>query len=220
MTLMRFEGTNLVRPRKAGVKIRGVVLHWTAGSGTARQCFDVLSNRGVSCHAHNSAAGTLTTFAADSLVTFHAGQANEAFLGLEQTNPGISDDRRHRKTWPPYVDTIEKNGVFHRKEMLSFTLLQLEAMAEWVEEKARLHGFPLAIPIEKNRSLCRRKISQDEFDSFSGVLGHFHIPESVEQLRAGKRNTKLDPGTQPFYYLADRWGISLSSPRPAFGSPW
>ena len=78
----------------------------------------------------------------------------------------------------------------------AFYPVQVQAVVLLVEALVQeLPDVERALPLENDGSLRTRRFTRKEARSFSGVLGHLHVPGS----------TKLDPGTRVLELLRQRF---------------
>ncbi len=197
------------RPRK--YPVRGVVVHWNGRGGDVVQTRRTLVGRNLSCHAFVDATGHRANWDTDDQVTLHAGRwSNDLRLGVETQSRGFAkpDETVY------YTDRV--HGRLRR--MLFWPEPMLVGVAEWCEEKAQAHGFPLAVPTVGGE-LVRRRLQSCGYGPsrdcalpndlcrthFRGVLGHYH----VTNLNDRGVPIKTDPGTAPLLWLARRWGLDV-----------
>lgn len=149
------------------------VLHWD-GCTSARQCFHVLLERGLSVHLMLDGDGTV--YQALDLAearAWHAGDVNERSIGVEIQNPV----QLHRNKWqkPPreiVVDSGVHGGPTY--EHLDFYEVQMKRVVELAEVLCARFGIPRMLPFGAGGDVLRTLAPA----SFRGVCGHYHVSRS------------------------------------------
>lgn len=184
--------------------VRGIVIHFTGGSGGPEQVYRTLRSRvgphspdGLSVHYVVGSDGEVVQMCAHDRVCLHAGVANEWSIGIECVSPGIAmgsayaaEAKRgvHREV---YID--RPRGGAHKVRMLDFTPPQTASLVLLVETLCDTLSVPRRVPMEGER-YSPRQFTPAEFASYRGVLGHLHV-----------HPTKTDPGGRIFETLLERW---------------
>jgi hypothetical protein len=158
-------------PSGAGVNL--FVLHWD-GCTSARQCFHVLLERGLSVHLMLDGDGTV--YQALDLAearAWHAGDVNERSIGVEIQNPV----QLHRNKWqtPPrevVVDPGVHGGPTY--EHLDFYDVQMKRAIELAEVLCARFGISRTLPLGAGGDVLRTLAPT----GFRGVCGHYHVSKS------------------------------------------
>lgn len=167
------------------------VLHFTAGEGDAKGCYDVLNTRELGVEFYISREGEIYQFADPILVdTFDAGTVNPRSVGVEIANYGFRKDPKEipakAKDRVIYETTIRG----HKIKLAAFYPKQLEAC------KALVDAVCAAIPtIPKNlagkeNSLFLDTMTRKQLNEYKGLIGHYQLSDN-----------KVDPGTDLLEYL-------------------
>jgi len=159
-------------------KIDRLILHWDV-SRSSKSCFNTLLARGLSVHLMLDRDGTVyQALDLHSAVAKHAGIANARSVGIEICN--IVDVREAHKE-PDRIITQSFFPSGWKPKHLDFTEAQKKALVPLLDLICGTVGIPQRIPDEKN-------LPKSGFvsDGWSGVCGHYHIPN---------KNGKWDPGT-------------------------
>ncbi len=176
---LRFTGKPRTQP------IRGVVVHYTGGEGSAQQVYNVLKSRGLSVHYHIDQKGRVTQYAPYDVVCLHAGPANHWSVGIEVScvGHGVQNPRWPRTRYPDEI---------HGKKVRQARF--------YPEQQAALNELVtyLCDELELPREVAPGStlLSSWDLSRFRGVLGHFHL----------SRN-KLDPGSEPLQGIRDHWAV-------------
>lgn len=180
------------------------VLHWTAGEGSAKGCFDVLTTRELGVEFYIGRDGVIYQFADPVLVdTFDAGSMNPRSIGVEIANYGFRGDPKEvpaaGKDRRIYEGTIRGRKI----KMAAYYEPQLEAAYNLVEAICNaVPTIPFVIPGEGDQKLYTGTMNPAQERKWKGVLGHFHISDQ-----------KTDPGIDIFDYFHAK-GVPFS-PVPA-----
>lgn len=158
-------------PTGAGVNL--FVLHWD-GCTSARQCFHVLLERGLSVHLMLDGDGTLyqALDLADARA-WHGGDVNERSIGIEIQNPVAL----HRNKWQkPERPIVSEAGVHGGRayEHLDFYDIQKRRVVELSEVICAHFAIPRALPTNERGEVLKALASP----SFAGVCGHYHVSRS------------------------------------------
>lgn len=149
------------------------VLHWD-GCTSARQCFHVLVERGLSVHLILDGDGTI--YQALDLAegnAWHAGAVNERSIGVEIQNPVHS----HRNKWQkPAREVVVDPGVHGGAayEHLDFYDVQKRRVVELAEVLCDRFGIPRTLPMGADGDVGRALAPAN----FRGVCGHYHVSKS------------------------------------------
>jgi hypothetical protein len=192
-----------------------LVIHYDV-CGTARACFEVLEQRGLSVHFLLDLDGTLYQTLDLCETAWHARQANARSVGVEIANigayaPGDPDsplaDWYVRDTQGVRIHLPERlgdggvrtpgfvarparpepvRGVIQGRELEMYALTpeQQHALEHLAAGLCAL--FPRILPVaprDAGGRVLDRVLTPDEFASFRGILGHYHVTEE-----------KVDPG--------------------------
>ncbi len=159
--------------RNRSLPIRWQVWHWQAGEGRAAAVFRVLRARRLSCHFQVDQDGMISQFADLSVVTMHAGHANEESVSIETSNRGLAPAMRK---WPreSYEAVIHDRSV----EALRYYPAQLEACRRLACALEHVLRIPRELPRDRDGQLIRRKLHDGELARHRGVLGHYHVHAS------------------------------------------
>lgn len=172
---MSFYGKNGWAKRRdpSGNGVNLFVLHWD-GCTSARQCFHVLLERGLSVHLMLDGDGTV--YQALDLAeanAWHAGAVNERSIGIEIQNPV----HVHRNKWQkPERALVREPGVHGAPayQHLDFYDIQKKRVVELAEVLCERFGIPRALPREGSGEVGRALAATD----FRGVCGHYHVSKS------------------------------------------
>ncbi|HVK58182.1 MAG TPA: N-acetylmuramoyl-L-alanine amidase, partial [Candidatus Kapabacteria bacterium] len=179
------------------------VIHYDA-SGTSRQCFKVLHDvRCLSVHFMLDLDGTIYQTLDVKERAWHASSANTRSIGIEIANIGAFRDQSPLDRWykkdaaGPYIKIpFEPTGIrtpnfvgrpirpepvsgeIQEQQLLQYDLTpqQYEALARLTATLCRV--FPklrLDYPKDSAGKLVRTKLSEDQLDSHTGLIGHYHI---------------------------------------------
>lgn len=157
-----------------------IILHHD-GMKSARGCFRVLVERGLSTHLIIDWDGTVYQPLDLALVAFHAAGRNASSIGLDLNNP-IRPDRlpKSQKVQSRGIYTGEFNGS--RVSSLGYTDQQYHALIAVLRGLGRI--FPplanLTAPVGDDGQVRRNKLQNP---GFVGLVGHLHVSA-----------TKWDPG--------------------------
>lgn len=149
------------------------VLHWD-GCTSARQCFHVLVERGLSVHLMLDGDGTV--YQALDLAeanAWHGGAVNERSVGIEIQNPVHS----HRNVWQKPARQIVLDPGVHggpAYEHLDFYDVQKRRVLELAEVLCQRFGIPRSLPLKGDGEVGRGLSAAD----FRGVCGHYHVSKS------------------------------------------
>jgi len=157
----------------SGVGVNLFVLHWD-GCTSARQCFHVLLERGLSVHLMLDGDGTVYQ-ALDLAVAcaWHAGSVNDRSIGVEIQNPV----QPHRNQWQkPSREVVVAPGVHGAKsyEHLDFYDIQKKRVAELTEVLCGSFAIPRMLPVGDGGDVLRSLAPPD----FRGVCAHYHLSKS------------------------------------------
>jgi hypothetical protein len=158
-------------PSGKGVNL--FVLHWD-GCTSARQCFHVLLERGLSVHLMLDGDGSV--YQALDLAearAWHAGDVNERSIGVEIQNPV----QLHRNQWQkPPREVVLDPGVHGGPtyEHLDFYDVQMKRVVELAEVLCARFGIPRTLPLGAGGDVLRTLAPTD----FRGVCGHYHVSRS------------------------------------------
>jgi hypothetical protein len=162
---------------------RHLVHHWTGGSRPGPQVFQQLQARKLSVHLcvdpdgvvwqycdldrRCSHAGTLD----DSDGNGHELSANAYSVGIEAVNPAI-----------PKVPTggapraVVREVIHgHAANATTFTAAQMRSLLELTQVICAHYDLPLDVPRDPDGAVLTRVLSEPEFESFRGVLGHYML---------------------------------------------
>ena len=184
--------------------ITQICLHWTGGEGDITQLSRTLRQRRVGAHFFIDRWGTIWQMADPMRVaTYHAGRiVNARSIGIEVACYGYRWPARNRWNWRK-VPKVARDRIIYetrisgrRYFLADYYGVQTEAMVSLVECLIReLPDIERTVPLEDDGSLRTRRFSLKEARSYSGVLGHMHVPLTG----------KIDPGTRPLQALRRRW---------------
>jgi hypothetical protein len=190
------------KPRSKSIS--QICLHWTGGEGDVVQFRKVLHNRRVGAHFFIDRWGTIWQLADPlELQTYHAGRfVNPQSIGIEIACYGYRWPARKKWNWRE-VPKIARDRLIHQVKisnrdyyLADYYPVQTDAMISLVDELiAALPGIDRTVPLEPDGSLRTRRFSIREARSFSGVLGHLHVPMTG----------KIDPGPRPLDALRRHW---------------
>lgn len=175
------------------------VLHWD-GCTSARQCFHVLLERGLSVHLMLDGDGTV--YQALDLAearAWHAGDVNERSIGVEIQNPVEVHRNQWQKPPRPVVVTPGVNGAGSRQH-LDFYDVQKQRVVELAEVLCARFGIPRQLPLGGGGDVLRTLAPA----GFRGVCGHYHVSTS-----------KPDPGLTLWPALK----ASFGEPPPTYTTP-
>ncbi len=178
------------KPRK--VKVKNIVLHWTAGEGNGKKVYDILQAKNLGIGFHIDPQGTIYQFA-DSLELATSGQGvvNPFSEGIEMSNYGFGTALDKKR---PVSEQLLKG---HKIAVAEFYKVQMDSMVALVTALCDGLSIPKQIPAKQGK-FHAYELTAKQMDLFSGVLGHINIPKT----------TKVDPGLQPFQCLQAN-GFSL-----------
>ncbi len=169
------------------------VLHWTAGENRAETTFHYLEFKGLSVHFVIDNDGVIWQFGDPAIFACqHAGRANARSVGIEVSCYGW---RRHNDR-NPNSNRGECETEIHgwKTTVADYLPAQYFALDRLCTTLSDL------LPIPKRASMLRRRLTSDEFDAYSGWVGHYHVD------RLSKKHPKIDPGSAPLDHLAKLWG--------------
>lgn len=156
-----------------------VVIHYDA-VGSSRRCFDVLQQRGLSCHFLLDTDGTIYQTLDLRERAWHATVANDRSIGIELAQRGAVEAGDGPVPGGEIVGVIQGR----RLRQPPFTDAQYRALASLL---AALHeAFPriaLDVPRLPDGTVVPHQLDPAAFASFSGVIGHYHVQAN-----------KIDPG--------------------------
>lgn len=166
-------------PERGG-QVDQIILHHD-GMTTAKGCFRVLVERGLSTHLLIDHDGTVYQPLDLALVAFHAAGRNRPSIGIDLNNPIRPDRLRDAKQ-------IEDRGLFRGRingsdvSSLGYTDAQYNALIAVLRGLGRL--FPalanLSAPVGDDGQVQRTVLRNP---GFKGLVGHLHVSA-----------TKWDPG--------------------------
>lgn len=179
-----------------------VVVHYDA-AGTSRRAFEILhDHRGLSAHFLIDLDGTIYQTLDLKERAWHATKANSRSIGIEIANVGAVPvkNRRHidgayeerdgrywlkgRDLRPARREPVV--GPVQGQELIQydFTPQQYEALERLLAALHRvLPRIELDYPRDESGELVRQTLADEQFDEFSGVVGHYHVSRQ-----------KVDPG--------------------------
>lgn len=185
-------GRDAVRKRNAPIDL--IVVHWTAGEGSAKNCFNVLKNRkspkaprGLSVQFYGDYYGKLTQYCDLDLVALHAGAYNGRSIGIEIQNKGVPPEN---KKFPRGRYLTELKGK--KRSLLMFNLDQVEMLLVWLDDMCSLLDIPRKLPRDKHGEVPRVLMTPKAIAAHKGVIFHYHLS-----------GPKIDPGTQLIDTLVD-----------------
>ncbi len=162
----------------SGQRVNLFVLHWD-GCTSARHCFHVLLERGLSVHLMLDGDGTV--YQALDLAearAWHAGDVNERSIGVEVQNPVLPHRNEYQS---PPRELVADSGVNGGPsyEHLDFYDIQKRRTVELAEVLCAHFGIPRKLPVGSGGDVLRTLAPS----TFRGVCGHYHVSAS-----------KSDPG--------------------------
>lgn len=186
---MSFPG---LRPRK---RTDLVVTHWTGAENPAATMFGSLRRKGFSVHFFIGAAGDVWQFNDCDAFAAHAKGMNDRSVGIEIQNraDGVAD--RHG------IKRALAKEVIHGREFVytMFTPEQVHSALSVVASVCEAYGLPMQVPMEPVKRAKKadeikadgsaqhimrvipRQLTDAEFKSFRGVVGHFHKTDVSKQ---------------------------------------
>lgn len=161
-----------------------VVWHYTGGEGDAARLFRVLDRRKLGVEFFIDRAGVIWQFCDPMRIdTFDAGIANRRSVGVEIACYGhVSKDRKVPKKGK---DRKTYSAKMHGVEMIfaHFYRCQIAAAVSLADALSSALDISFRVPVDETDRLITRELSEEEFEAFSGHIGHYHV---------SKR--KVDPG--------------------------
>jgi hypothetical protein len=160
------------RERKSDEIIDKIVVHWTGGSGDARQVARTLKSRRLSYHYVIDDTGIVTQLCSDLDAAYHAGKENGRSIGVALVSRGY--DRGN--STPAGRHNLQR---IHGKSLsiLKYKPKQIVTAIWLLDLLIRKYG------IQRYVECSETKIEYPEL--FRGVIGHYHL---------SKR--KFDPGIE------------------------
>jgi N-acetylmuramoyl-L-alanine amidase len=164
--------------RPATQQIDQFVMHFDA-AGSSRKCFEVLQQRKLSVHFMLDTDGTIYQTLDTKERAWHATKANDRSVGVEIANLGTFPIEGRL---PPgaVVGMIQGQDLW----MEDFTPAQYQALAHLTAALCTaLPQLRCDYPRDADGRVIPHILSDDEFQQFRGVLGHYHV-----------QTNKVDPG--------------------------
>jgi hypothetical protein len=163
------------------------VHHTTGGENPPRTVFDVLDDRELGVEFITDHEGVVWQFADPIAVdTFDAGRFNRRSIGNEIINYLFGKPKGRlgqlRDTYRTRMNGQRRTFARSFPAQLNSAFNLTEAIID-----SGLTKITRNIPYDANGDILRRTMSDHEVDTFTGVLGHFHLTRS-----------KSDPGTDIF----------------------
>lgn len=183
--------------------ITQIVIHTTGGEGDVEQFRETLRRRHVGAHFFVDRWGTVWQLADPlELVTFHAGFVNPWSIGIEvacylfrwpaRARWSLAETPMRGRDREIYEGRVAGRRYFladlHSVQTQAVCLL-VDALLQELPDVAK------TVPLDPDGTLRTRRFTKAEARSYSGILGHLHVPKS----------TKLDPGTRPLEVLRRRY---------------
>jgi len=187
-------GTGFNKPRMRPIDL--AVWHWTGGEESAEQLYKVLQSKNLGIEFAITADGIIYQFCDPKIVnTADANRANARSVGIEITNYGMG------KIIPKAgVSREQYLCVINGKSIAAahFFTVQIASALALASSLATSLQIPKCVPTD-DTGLIQRTLNENEFNSYKGHLGHFHINQE-----------KLDPGIDLLEVLRVCWADSLS----------
>ncbi len=159
-----------------------VVLHWTGGSGLASQVYRTLKQRRLSVHFVIEPDGAIHQHCDSDRRCAHAGSvddsnhdghqlsANASTIGIEIVNPAGQINSVRGVKRELVRETIHGRDLLYTM----FTAEQVKSALALTEPLCRAYGLPFE-PFMKDGRVWPTVMSESEYASFRGVLGHFQL---------------------------------------------
>jgi len=183
---------------------RLLVVHYTAGEGSAKQVYQVLKGRNLSVQFTIDAYGDVYQLADLHAHCSHASAVNDFAVGVEIANRGVPPAIK------PHTDRVEYHDIARGQphKFLDFYDVQKQALFNLAEYVTNELAIPRMLPLETvadgTKRVLRDAIPPAQIfggpgaPQFKGVCGHCHVPSS---------SGKIDPGPAIFDDLAKHWGL-------------
>jgi N-acetylmuramoyl-L-alanine amidase len=174
--------------RPAGQQIDQFVIHYDAADSSAN-CFAVLKSRGLSVHFMIDVDGTIYQTLDVKERAWHATKANNRSIGVEMANLGAfpPDQANVLQLWHmnhPWAQAVVGQVQGKMLRMYDFSPQQYESLIKLTAALCKtLPQIRCDYPRDENGRLITHVLSDQEFQNYHGILGHYHI--QIE---------KVDPG--------------------------
>ena len=160
--------------------IRMFVNHWDATT-SARQCWRVLEDRGLSVHFCLDNDGTIYQLVDMQHLTWHAKGINFESVGVEISNAyhtkhqGLYEDRGFGSR--PIMHDVRVHGR-RLDDFLGFYPEQLEALKALWKAVSTATGVPLEVPTDARGNLVEGVDSRVVDKSFRGFINHYNVRDA------------------------------------------
>lgn len=177
-------------------EVRAFDVHYTGAENPAHVVVENLRRKALST-SFTIEGHVITQHADLATITYDSGKANGWTRGVEVICRG---------TAPPLPDhpRVEYIAQVHRRafRFLRFTPAEMNALDQLAHGVCAVFGIPWRFPVDEHGSLLRRELTPLEKQTFTGVLGHFHLSSG-----------KIDPGPQPLLDLMARASLPSGADR-------
>jgi hypothetical protein len=156
-----------------------IVTHWDAAL-SAKSCFSILKNRGISSHFVIDNDGTIYQMVDTCNVGWHAGnrKVNNVSIGIDFSNAYYAKYQNYyvRKGFGPRP--VLEDSVVHGVKLnkhLGYYPVQVEAYKALVKCLSDQYDIPLVCPLDDEGAVSTSVHEDAKNATFKGVVSHYHL---------------------------------------------